>query len=388
MDNENNGQLKKDWKIKKLGEVLEKGTSNLSLKKIENDTGIYPIFGAKGFIKNISSFQQKKEALAIIKDGTVGRVFKLPPKSSILATMQFLIPTKNNNINFCKYLLETIDFQKDYKTGSVIPHIYYRDYKNREVPIPPLPEQQKITQILDKAFTAMDKIKTNLEKNIANTKELFQSKLQQIFSEQGKDWKVKKLGEVCNFMRGLTYKKSDEVDFSSNQVLRANNISLETGTLNFDEIKYIDDKIKIPNSKIVKKGSLLICTASGSKKHLGKVAFIDKNYSYAFGGFMGILNPMNKVDSKYLWYQTRSKRYLDFILNLTDGTNINNLRFNQLSEFAIPLPSLPEQKKIIIVLDTLSKKLQRLEANYKKKLLNLEELKKVFLDKAFKGKLV
>jgi len=86
-----------------------------------------------------------------------------------------------------------------------------------------------------------------------------------------KNWEVKKLEEVLEFQRELTYSKSDEVDISNNVVLRATNINLKTNLLDLTELKYLNDKITIPNNKKVRKGSLIICTASGSKSHLGKV---------------------------------------------------------------------------------------------------------------------
>jgi type I restriction enzyme S subunit len=166
-----------------------------------------------------------------------------------------------------------------------------------------------------------------------------------------KDWTTKPLGEVCAFHRGLTYAKRDEVDVSDNVVLRASNIDLATNLLNFDELKYINDKFVVPDSKRVKRGSLMICTASGSKSHLGKVAFIDDDYGFAFGGFMGLLTPSVELLPKYLFHRMTSQDYKDFIGALSDGANINNLKYGQLEQFEIPVPPLPEQERIVGILD-------------------------------------
>ena len=64
-------------------------------------------------------------------------------------------------------------------------------------------------------------------------------------------WEIRKLGEVVNFQRGLTYSKKDEVDVSNNIVLRSNNINLTTQDLNLDELRFIKDSIKIPKEKKV-----------------------------------------------------------------------------------------------------------------------------------------
>ena len=172
------------------------------------------------------------------------------------------------------------------------------------------------------------------------------------------NWQTKKLGEICDFQRGLTYSKNDEVGFSNNIVLRATNIDLNTNTLNFSELKYIDDSFKIPKDKKVSKGSLIICTASGSKSHLGKVALIDAEYDYAFGGFMAQITPKKEVDSKYLFYIFVSDAYKNLIDKLSSGININNLKFSDLENFEIKLPSLPEQKRIVKILDEAYEKIE------------------------------
>ena len=199
-------------------------------------------------------------------------------------------------------------------------------------------------------------------------------------------WEVKTLGEVCEFARGLTYKKTDEVDHSSNAVLRANNVSLETKSLNFDKIKFIHEDIEIPESKKVRNGSLLICTASGSKKHLGKVALIDADYAYAFGGFMGLLTPHENISSKYFFYSLTGKEYENFIAELSDGANINNLKFSQLQEFRITVPPLAEQERIVGILDEAFEGIAAATAQAEKNLHNARELFQTVLQSTFSQK--
>jgi type I restriction enzyme, S subunit len=187
-------------------------------------------------------------------------------------------------------------------------------------------------------------------------------------------WQSKTLGDVCEFQRGLTYAKSDEVDVSDNIVLRATNIDLKTNLLDFAELKYINDKVAVPESKKVKIGSLMICTASGSKSHLGKVAYIDDDYGYAFGGFMGMVTPKNELHPKYLFHRMTSNAYKDFIAALSDGANINNLKFDDLKQFAVPFPPLPEQRRIVGILDEAFDGIATAKANAEKNLQNARAL--------------
>ena len=168
-----------------------------------------------------------------------------------------------------------------------------------------------------------------------------------------KDWTYKKLGEVADTYRGLTYSKKDEVEHSSKAVLRSNNIDLTSHQLNFDEIKYIREDFVIPQDKLVKKDSIFICMSNGSMQHLGKVAYIDKEYNFAFGGFMGLVVPKEIVNAKYVYYSMLADNFLSTIMKEGKGANINNLRFSDVENYLIPIPPLSIQRSIVAELDLL-----------------------------------
>ena len=196
-------------------------------------------------------------------------------------------------------------------------------------------------------------------------------------------WITEPLGELCEFQRGLTYSKGDEVNFSENVVLRANNINLTTNLLDFTELKYISNSIAVPDSKKVKKGSLIICTASGSKSHLGKIAYIDDDCDYAFGGFMGMVTPKNSLLPKYLFHLMTSDAYKNFIGELSDGVNINNLKFDDLRRFAVPHPPLAEQERIVGILDEAFEGIATAKANAEKNLQNARAVFESHLNAVF-----
>lgn len=196
-------------------------------------------------------------------------------------------------------------------------------------------------------------------------------------------WEIKKLGDVCEFQRGLTYAKVDEVEVSHNIVLRATNINLATNLLDLSELKYISNSVVVPNTKKVKKHSLMICTASGSKSHLGKVAYIDDDYDYAFGGFMGMITPKASLIPRFLFHLMTSEAYKDFIGELSDGANINNLKFDDLRNLIIPLPSLPEQQRIVAILDEAFEGIATAKANAENNLKNARALFDSYLNAVF-----
>ena len=109
-----------------LEEVCEKKTSNISQKDLNENQGNYPIYGASGLIKNVNFYTQEKEYIAIVKDGAgVGRTMLLPSKSSVIGTIQYIIPNNLLNIKYLYYAIVSMELSK-YSSGATIPHIYFK----------------------------------------------------------------------------------------------------------------------------------------------------------------------------------------------------------------------------------------------------------------------
>lgn len=145
----------------KIKNILINQSSNLRINELNENNGIYPLYGANGFLKNINFCEQKQDYIAIVKDGSgVGNLFLFNKNSSIVGTMEYLIPKNGFNIFYIYYLLKTINLNK-YKIGSSIPHIYFKDYSKEKVKIPSLNTQMNIGTLLNNI-----KIKSN----IINTK--------------------------------------------------------------------------------------------------------------------------------------------------------------------------------------------------------------------------
>ncbi len=180
------------------------------------------------------------------------------------------------------------------------------------------------------------------------------------------NWTYKKFGDVASFSRGLTYSKSDVAEESYNKVLRSNNIDLDTHLLNFDDVVCLKEDFMIPADKKFKKNDIFICMSNGSTKHLGKVAFIEKEIDYAFGGFMGAIHPkVEEVYPKFTFYYCLSSEYRRSLASVLNGININNIKWSDLSKFPIPIPPLAEQQRIVAELDLLSSIIEKKKAQLK-----------------------
>ena len=327
------------------------------------------------------------EAIIICDGSNSGEVFSgfSGALSSTMAKIEPKFPIDQTYLR--RFLESNAELFAGTKTGTAIPHLDQDAMFNLEIPLPSLPDQKRIVRLLDEAFEGIAIAKANVEKNLQNARALFESYAQALLEGGQEGWETKSVGEICTFRRGLTYAKTDEVDVSENVVLRAMNIDLTTNRLNLSGLRYLDNKVVVPDEKKVRSGSLLICMASGSKSHLGKVAIIEEDFGYAFGGFMGMLTPTTNVLPRYLFYVMTSGLYKNFIGSMSAGANINNLTFEKLSAFTLPVPTLAEQQHIVAMLDKIEVSTSQLLAAYLAKSRAVESLEVSLLHQAFSGTL-
>jgi len=385
--------MKKYWDYGVLEDAVKKGSSNISLNKVKNDEGEYPLFSAKGFNKNISFFQQEKEYLGIIKDGAgIGRVSKHPAKSSIVATMQYLILKDGFDIGFVEYFLNGIDFEK-HRNGSTIPHIYFKDYKSERFPLLELPEQKRIVSILDKVFSAIERSRNNAEQNLKNAKELFESYLQGVFdpstrsSQGGDDWVEMTLGEVCSLITDGKHGNCENEDNSGYYFLSAKDI--RNNTLLFDNGRQITRKdfLETHQRTDLKPGDICMINTGAT---IGRISFApndDRTYKTTFQKSVAVIKPIRTlIDNHFCRFLLVSD--VEKLVKVSSGTAVPNLLLGDLRKHKINLPkSIQEQQQIVKKLDTLSVETKKIEVVYQQKLDDLEELKKSVLQKAFNGEL-
>ncbi len=163
----------------RLGDVCKKGSSNIAQKDLVGRNGIYPIYGAGGFIKNVDFYQQEKPYIAIVKDGAgVGRVMKLPAQSSVIGTMQYIIPNDDVDVDYLAFALENMNLSK-YYMGAAIPHIYFKDYQGEALPDIDLQSQRNIAA----KFNYVDTLISQHQQQLSKLDELVNSRFIELFGD-------------------------------------------------------------------------------------------------------------------------------------------------------------------------------------------------------------
>jgi type I restriction enzyme M protein len=163
------------------------------------------------------------------------------------------------------------------------------------------------------------------------------------------------LGELCEYVRGVTYAKQDEVIDGGWPVLRANNIDASTSKLNLSDIKQVSADLNFSDAQRLRKNDILICAASGSADHVGKVAFIEEDTPYYFGGFMAVLRCNERVEPRFLFGCVRAETFRAHLAKSIAGANINNLKASIVHSYVIPLPPLAIQQEIVAEIESYQK---------------------------------
>lgn len=172
---------------------------------------------------------------------------------------------------------------------------------------------------------------------------------------------LKNIKDLCYAVSGVVYSGKDQRQ-EGKGILRANNIDLDTNELNLNDIRFVRDDLEISSNLLLKKDDILISTASGSKEHVGKVAYITEDLDYYFGGFMSVLRKKQADhNQRFLFEFLQSSIFRMYLYKNLGGTNINNLSFNMIANLKVPFPSPEKQKEIVNHILNIRKECKRLQ---------------------------
>lgn len=309
---------------------------------------------------------------------------------SVFVSLTLIKPKKELlNSYFLKYYLNSNEIKtlaKNSITSSGVGNLNVGTVRKFPVPIPPLPEQQRIVSILDKAFAAIDQAKANAEQNLQNAKELFESYLQGVF-ENG-DWETSTIQEITRVINGYAFKSKDFKPTHSVKSIKITNVGVKEFVEETDN--YLPEEFGETLNKVqVKDGDIVIALTRTIIAAGLKVAVVPATYDGALVNqrVAALVANEENVRPSYLYYYLTTKGVADYVLAHVNTLMQPNLSINDLKTLPVPLPSTDEQENIVSQLDSMQSKTQKLEAVYQQKMDDLEELRKSILQKAFAGEL-
>lgn len=406
------GRIPKEWEVRKVIDlfIVETGTTPSTKQREYWDNGtvnwITPTDLSKlngkikirGSSRKITKKASEESNLTVLPKGSiiistrapVGYVAVLEEAATFNQGCKGLIPKDLSKISsefYCYYLLSKEQILQHLSSGSTFKELSKESLENLKLPLPPLPEQKKIAEILSTVDKAIEKVDESIEKTQRLKKGLMQELLtgrwNTVDGRQGRrefkqteigriprEWEVIKLGdeELTEIIMGqsppsTTYNKNGKgVPFLQGKA--------EFGETHPFPIVFCSEPIKIaePNDILI-----------SVRAPVGDVNIAP--FKCCIGRGLASIRPKNhKIHHLYLFYFLKSqKRKMD---GLSSGSTFKAIKKEDIENFLIPLPPLPEQKKIAEILSTVDKRLELLRKRKEK----LERVKRGLMNDLLSGK--
>jgi type I restriction enzyme S subunit len=380
--------LSKGWRKAYWKDVLEI-RSGRDYKAVLEDNGKYPIIGSAGKVMAYANDYICEEGTTIIgRKGTINNPMLIKERFWNVDTAFGLHAQDELNKRFLYYFCLSFDFTK-MDRGSGRPSLVKSDLLKIKMIIPPLHEQQRIVSILDEAFAAINKAKANAEKNLKNAKELFESYLQGVFSEIFLSNATKAIKELAEVVGGYSFKSKDFKKEGEYQVLRMGNV--RPGIVRENENPVFIDNLdeKVLSRALLQLNDVIITqTGTKQKRDYGFTVIIQKP-NYLLNQRIAAIRFSESYLPKFFLYFSWTDLFKDqYFANETGTVGQGNVGIKAITDSNVPFISLDQQQKMVEQIDTILAETQKMEAIYKKKIDDLEELKKSILQKAFAGELM
>ncbi len=334
-----------------------------------------------------------------VKKGTLLMSFKLTIGRTCFAGCDLvhneaiisIHPQKELNKMFISYYLPNIDY-KEYQDRQIKGNTLNREKISRiKIPLPPLPEQEKIATVLNKIQRSIEM----KDKLIKATQELKKSTMKHLFTygtkkektkmteigEIPESWEISNIDNQFDLKQGKSLSSKNQIGNYLKPFLRTSNVFW--GYLNLLKVDEMDIPLKDRGVLVLRYGDLLVCEGGD----IGRTAIWSEELRECyFQNHIHRLRVKNKKETFslfYMYWLDVGIRLLKVYGTFGNRTTIPNLSGKRLLEFLIPLPPLPEQKKIASILSKIDERIK----NYEEQKTSLKALFKSMLNKLMTGQI-
>jgi type I restriction enzyme S subunit len=319
----------------------------------------------------------------------VGRVIAFEKKEGEFSFSNFtsIIRIRDNSrLNysylhkFLHYLYETGVTESMQRQSTGIRNLQLNDYKLVEIPLPSIAEQKNIVDMLDKTFADIEQMRAKTEQNLENARELFESYLQQVFSQRGDRWKIKKVSDIADTCLG---KMLDKKKNKGNPQPYLRNLNVQWFEINTNDLLDMRFETSEYDRYSIKKGDLVICEGG----YPGRGAIWEQDEDVYFQKALHRIRAQHSIYNRWiLYYLYLSNCNGSLKANFT-GAGIQHFTGKSLKQLTLPVPDKELADTYIKKIDELHRQVRLLEKVYLQKLDIINELKKSILQKAFAGEL-
>lgn len=311
----------------------------------------------------------------------LGKVCVLEQDTAINQDLKAIIPkTEELDNTFLYWWLKSIAHViVAAGTGATVQGVKLTFVKALEIPLPPIPEQKRIVALLNTVFADLEQTRVKTEQNLKNARELFDSYLQQVFSQKGEGWPLTKLVDTVNIVDSLH--KTPKYSDNGYPMVRVTDI--KSGELDLSNTRKVDKETYLEFSKRYKANvGDIVFSRVGS---YGRSVIVNTNEQFCLGQNTVFLAP--RFNGYYFYYFLNSPIAKEQIDKMVSGSTQPTVSLKSIKSILIPIPTEAKQAEVVQQLKIFESKINRLEVIYRQKSNSIDELKKSILQKAFSGEL-
>lgn len=359
------------------------------------ETG-YPVFGANGQIGFYNEYMFEDIKALMSCRGAYSGTMNLSLPKSFITSNSLIINSKHKDIDikFIFYLYSALK-KKDLISGSAQPQVTVQAFSNYPIPLPPLPEQQRLVDRIESLFAKLDEAKQKAQDALDSFETRKAAILHKAFTgeltaqwrkEHGvgmESWITVSVSEICHSLKYGTAKKS--ASEGAVVVIRMGN--LQDGEIDWSDLAYSNDKEDIEKYKLMP-GDVLF-NRTNSPALVGKTSIYRGEYPAIYAGYLIKLDyDRSRITGDYLNYSLNTisaKEYCNSVK--TDGVNQSNINAKKIGAYKFAMPNIEEQTEIVRILDDLLSKEQQAKEAAEAVLDQIDLMKKSILARAFRGEL-
>ena len=378
--------MKQGWYSESIEDLCEVEYGTRVVRKRDAGT-IYPVYGGGGATFSMDTYN-REDRMVIARFAMSKRCVRFVDGKFFLNDSGLTISPLDDNTfdqDFLNYqILSLNDEIYSLARGTAQKNLNVNAFKKVQLSYPAsLEEQKQIVAKLDQCFEAIDKARANAAKNLENAKELFQSKLNEIFSQKGEGWVEVVLNEIGETQTGTTPPTKDISNYGDYiPFVKPPHFSPD-GSINTGSSML--SKSGLEKGRLFQSNSVLMVCIGAT---IGKTGF--STVPVSSNQQINCLTPKKEYNPKLFYYGLISPFVQRQVIEIGSGSQatLPIINKSKWSKLRINIPTERSVQDVIVqLLDGLKQKTQPLESKYQQELNSLEELKKSILQKAFKGEL-
>ena len=378
--------MREGWVEAELMNVctLQRG---FDLPRKDRTSGAVPLMSSSGSIDRVAIAKVAGPGVVTGRSGSIGQVYFVEDNFWPLNTTLYVKDFHGNYPRFVYYLLSNFDLTR-FTSGAGVPTLNRNHVHNELVRIPrSITEQKRIVARLDEAFAGIGTAVANTEKNLANARELFESHLNEVFSQRGKEWAHRPLVKTCRVFTDGDWIETKDQSENGIRLIQTGNVGVGEFKNRANKARFISDEtfLRLKCQEVHSQD----CLVSRLPDPVGRSCIIPELEDRMITAVDCTIIRFDEsmVIPEFFNYFSQSSKYIARVEEYCTGATRKRISRRNLGKVEVPTPLVTEQKEFVAKFDEFAVEQRRLQSIYQQKLTALAELKQSLLKKAFSGEL-